>query len=152
MPARKGDLRETLRASGIERVISSPARRCRRLADALGRPTTLDPRLQELDFGTWEGQPWDDVPRERLDAWAADLLHHRPGGAENVLHVARRVHAFVADLRAAGTPAALVICHAGTMRLLAALATNLPLEQAALQAAQTPHRIGYGEIVVLEWP
>jgi alpha-ribazole phosphatase len=43
----------------------------------------------------------------------------------------------------------LVVCHAGTIRLLTALHGGAPLEQAALQAAQTPHRIGYGQLVVL---
>ncbi|HBI71559.1 MAG TPA: phosphoglycerate mutase, partial [Massilia sp.] len=45
--------------------------------------------------------------------------------------------------------AQLVVCHAGTIRLLRALHTGLPLEAAALEAARTPHRIGYGEILAL---
>ena len=44
-------------------------------------------------------RPWSDIPRADVDAWNADLLHYRPGGAENVLDVAGRVQAFVADLR-----------------------------------------------------
>ncbi len=128
-------------------VYSSPLRRCALLAERLapGR-VTLDARLAEMDFGAWESRPWSDIPRADVDAWSADLLHYRPGGAENVLDVARRVQAFVADLRA---PSALIVCHAGTIRLLAALHGGVPLEQAALNAAQTPHRIGYGQLVVL---
>ncbi|MFS2025819.1 alpha-ribazole phosphatase family protein [Massilia sp. CT11-137] len=128
-------------------VYSSPLRRCALLAERLapGR-VTLDARLAEMDFGAWELRPWSDIPRADVDAWTADLLHYRPGGAENVLDVARRVQAFVADLRA---PSALIVCHAGTIRLLAALHGGVPLEQAALNAAQTPHRIGYGQLVVL---
>jgi alpha-ribazole phosphatase len=99
-----------------------------------------------MDFGAWELRAWSDIPRADVDAWTADLLHYRPGGAENVLDVARRVHAFVADLHA---PQALIVCHAGTIRLLAALHGGAPLDEAALQAAQTPHRIGYGDVVVL---
>jgi alpha-ribazole phosphatase len=56
------------------------------------------------------------------------------------------MQAFVADLRA---PSAVVVCHAGTIRLLAALHGGAPLEQAALDAARTPHRIAYGQLVVL---
>jgi alpha-ribazole phosphatase len=111
---------------------------------------TLDARLAEMDFGAWERQGWSDIPRSDVDAWTADLLHYRPGGAENVLDVARRVHAFRADLQAQKTPAALVVCHAGTIRLLTTMHGGAPLEQAALQAAQTPHRIGYGDLVVLK--
>jgi alpha-ribazole phosphatase len=129
-------------------VYASPLRRCALLAERLapGR-VTLDARLAEMDFGAWELRPWSDIPRGDVDAWTADLLHYRPGGAENVLDVARRVRAFANDVRVAS---ALVICHAGTIRLLIALRGGAPLEQAALQAAQTPHRIGYGDLVVLK--
>jgi alpha-ribazole phosphatase len=129
-------------------IYSSPLRRCALLAERLapGR-VTLDARLAEMDFGAWELRPWSAIPRADVDAWAADLLHYRPGGAENVLDVARRVRAFVNDIR---VPSALVVCHAGTIRLLAALHGGVPLEPAALQAAQTTHRIGYGDLVVLK--
>lgn len=128
-------------------VYSSPLQRCALLAERLapGR-VTLDARLAEMDFGAWELRRWSDIPRADVDAWTADLLHYRPGGAENVLDVARRVQAFVADVRA---PSALIVCHAGTIRLLTALHGGAPLEQAALNAARTPHRIGYGQLVVL---
>jgi alpha-ribazole phosphatase len=132
-------------------VHASPLRRSARLADRLapGR-VTLDARLAEMDFGAWEGRAWSAIPRADVDAWTADLLRYRPGGAENVLDVARRVQAFLADLHRQDMPAALVVCHAGTIRLLTALYDGAPLEAAALRAAQTPHRIGYGEVVVLE--
>jgi alpha-ribazole phosphatase len=153
VPVREADLARVhgaLAARGLPRdlpVYASPLQRCALLAERLapGR-VTHDARLAEMDFGAWELRAWSDIPRADVDAWTADLLHYRPGAAENVLDVARRVHAFRADLR---VPSALVICHAGTIRLLAALHGGAPLEQAALQAAQTPHRIGYGDVVVL---
>jgi len=128
-------------------VYASPLQRCALLADRLapGR-VTLDARLAEMNFGAWELRPWSDIPRADVDAWTADLLHYRPGGAENVLDVARRVQAFIDELNESS---ALVICHAGTIRLMTALHGGAPLEQAALHAAQTPHRIGYGQLVVL---
>ena len=128
-------------------VYASPLQRCALLAERLapGR-VTLDARLAEMDFGAWELRPWSAIPRGDVDAWAADLLHYRPGGAENVLDVARRVQAFADEMRGVS---ALVICHAGTIRLLTALHGGVPLEQAALRATQTPHRIGYGQLVVL---
>ncbi|WP_413672656.1 alpha-ribazole phosphatase family protein [Massilia cellulosiltytica] len=128
-------------------VYASPLRRCALLAERLapGR-VTLDARLAEMDFGAWELRPWSDIPRADVDAWTADLLHYRPGGAENVLDVARRVQGFIDELNESS---ALVICHAGTIRLLAALHGGAPLEQAALNAARTPHRIAYGQLVVL---
>jgi alpha-ribazole phosphatase len=132
-------------------VYSSPLQRCAHLANRLQpRSLVFDARLAEMDFGSWELRAWDDIPRAEIDAWAADLLHYRPGGAECVLDVAQRVTAFINDLRRAGTSEALLACHAGTIRLLSAMRAGLDLEQAALDAASRPHRIGHGELVMLE--
>ena len=143
-----------LRAAGLPGelpVYASPLQRCAALAHSL-RPRHLhvDARLAEMDFGHWEMQPWSAIARAEIDAWAADLLHYRPGGAENVLDVARRVSTFLDDLQGSGTKQALLICHAGTIRLLMQMTRGLTLEQAALRAAQTPHHIGYGELLMLE--
>ena len=146
-------VRDGLLAAGLPGTLptyASPLSRCASLARALDPPQLrFDARLAEMDFGAWELRNWDAIPRPDIDAWTEDLLHYRPGGAESVLDVARRVAAFLDDLRGAGHPEALVICHAGTIRLLRALHTGLPLEAAALEAARTPHRIGYGEILAL---
>jgi alpha-ribazole phosphatase len=132
-------------------VYASPLQRCALLARRLQpRRLHLDARLAEMDFGAWEGRAWDAIPRAAVDAWNADLLHYRPGGAENVLDVARRVAAFAADARASGDREALVVCHAGTIRLLRALRPGVPLEQAALDAARIPHAIGYGDVIALK--
>jgi alpha-ribazole phosphatase len=143
-----------LRAAGLPGdlpVYASPLRRCAVLAQRLHpRALHIDARLAEMDFGRWEMQPWSAIARAEVDAWAADLLHYRPGGAESVLDVARRIAGFLDELRSTDEPHALLICHAGTIRLLKQLTRGLALEQAALQAAQTPHHIGYGELLMLE--
>ncbi|MEW6025373.1 MAG: histidine phosphatase family protein [Pseudomonadota bacterium] len=149
------DMEETLRISATLPAAlptwSSPLQRCASLARALNPPQLrFDARLAEMDFGAWELRSWDDIPRAEVDAWAADLLHYRPGGGESVLDVARRVAAFLHDLYKEDHAEALVVCHAGTIRLLRALHTGLSLEAAAREAARTPHRIGYGEILALD--
>jgi len=132
-------------------VYASPLQRCAQLAQRL-QPHSLafDARLAEMDFGRWEMRAWAHIPRAEVDAWAADLLYYRPGAAECVLDVAQRVAAFVDDLRQAGTLEALLVCHAGTIRLLNAMRAGVTLEQAALDAARQPHRIAYGELLMLE--
>ena len=144
----------TLLAAGLPGalpVYASPLRRCADLARLIaGERVRFDARLAEMDFGGWELRSWDAIGRDEVDAWNADLLHHRPGGGESLLQVAHRVATFRADLHASGEPEVLVVCHAGTMRLLAAIGGGVRLEQAALQAASTPHHIAYGEMLVLE--
>ncbi|WP_288380190.1 histidine phosphatase family protein [uncultured Massilia sp.] len=131
-------------------VYASPLKRCAGLAAQMNARVTFDARLAEMDFGAWEMRPWDDIPRAEVDAWSADLLHYRPGGGENVLDVVRRVASFFDALRRSGHPRALLICHAGSMRLLAALHAGGSIEEAALRAASAAHRIDYGGIIVLE--
>jgi len=127
-------------------VFSSPLQRCAALARRLSADVVFDANLAEMDFGSWEGRVWDDIPRADVDAWAADLLHYRPGGGETVLEVATRVAAAVDAIRRHGAPTGIVVCHAGTIRLITALASGAPLAEAALAAAATPHRIAYGAV------
>lgn len=131
-------------------VYASPLARCADLARRLSAQPRFDARLAEMDFGAWEMRHWDTIPRAEVEAWNADLLYYRPGGGESVMDVAARVAAFRADLEHRSEPRALIICHAGTIRLLASLHTGGTLEQAALRAAQTPHRIAYGEVLLLK--
>jgi alpha-ribazole phosphatase len=119
----EGDIRAVCaQLAGFEaaRLWSSPALRCRRLAEALGRPI-LDPRLVELDLGAWEGRPWDDVPRAELDRWAADPLGFAAPGGETGEMLVARVRSFFEELRATEGDHA-VVSHGGPLRILSALA------------------------------
>jgi len=127
-------------------VFSSPLQRCAALAHRLSADVTFDANLAEMDFGGWEGRAWDDIARAEVDAWAADLLHYRPGGGETVLDVATRVARALEAIHRHGADTAIVVCHAGTIRLMTAIATGAPLAQAALAAAATPHQIAYGAV------
>ncbi|RNF28375.1 phosphoglycerate mutase [Massilia aurea] len=135
---------------GAMPVYASPLARSAVLAQRLSPAPAFDARLAEMDFGAWEMRSWDDIPRSEIDAWSADLLHYRPGGGESVMDVAARVAGFDADIRREGHAQALVVCHAGTMRLMHSLHLGGTLADAALRAAQAAHRIDYGEVMMLE--
>ena len=134
-------------------LYSSPLRRCAEFARALdlGVPI-LDARLAELDFGDWEMRRWDDIARADIDAWAADIAFHRPGGGECVADMARRVTAFCDALAQEPHNAAIVVCHAGTMRLMAACAQGLSPASMARAAAANAHAIAYGALLTLDFP
>ena len=152
-PVAQAQLAPTLRAllpAGAP-VYSSPLQRCALLAASLaGANVHLDARLAELDFGSWELRPWVDIARAEIDAWALDTAHYQPGGGESVAAMALRVAAFYDDLRAAAVDEAVIVCHAGTMRLLSARARGLDSDSMAQEAASRPHAIGYGEMIVLD--
>ena len=119
-------------------VYSSPARRCRQLAEAFHSAPHIWPDLQELDFGCWEGLRWDDVPRPELDAWAADIWHYRPGGGESAHMLLARWHSSLARWRVSGVERAVVVSHAGVIRMALAesgliaeeMRWNAPIEYA----------------------
>ena len=123
MAAMQG-IADTLAEFTAETIWSSPARRCVVLADALagGRCGTRqdDVRLMELNFGDWEGQSWDSVPRGALDAWAADPLAFAPPGGETGAALLQRVRSFHADISAQRRDC-VVVSHGGPLKLLAAL-------------------------------
>jgi alpha-ribazole phosphatase len=136
-------------------LISSPLRRCaelaHELASALGSAAPRhDPRLAEMDFGAWEMRTWDTIPRSEVEAWADDMVAYRPGNGESVLQVAQRVQAFFHDLPKLGAASAIVVCHAGTIRLLTACERGLSVPEMASRAAHKAHQIGYGELLVMD--
>jgi len=136
-------------------VYSSPLQRCVFLAEPLAAalnagPVRYDPRLMEMHFGTWEQRAWDDLPRAEIDAWAGDVVGYRPGGGENVLNVAQRVDAFCSDLQQRDQNEAIVVCHAGTIRLLQARALGLTVTKMAEHAAVNAHAIAFGEVLTLK--
>jgi alpha-ribazole phosphatase len=134
-------------------LFCSPLRRCAELAAQLTAPLastsfTVDARLAELDFGRWEMRAWDAIARADIDAWALEPVHYRPGGGESVLHMAARIQAWHAHVQALGHERAIVICHAGTMRLLAACQSDLPAM--ARQAASKGHHIAHGATLIVD--
>jgi alpha-ribazole phosphatase len=105
-------------------VWTSPLRRCRIVADAIG-PNRIDPSLIEMDFGTWDGLPWDAIPRPALDAWAADPLAFAPPGGETGAALIARVTAF----REALPPGDhVIVSHGGPLKVLDALLRGHPVD------------------------
>ncbi len=130
-------------------VIASPLLRCASLATRLAPDVRFDARLMELDFGTWEGRRWDDIDRAEIDAWAADTASYRPGGGESVIDMAQRIAAFHDELVREAAPDIIIICHAGSIRLLMARHAGMAPPAMARHAASQPHAIAYGEVIVL---
>jgi alpha-ribazole phosphatase len=132
------------RTGRIDRIVSSPARRCREPAALLARrlrvPIRCDPAWREMDFGAWEGLAWEAVPRAELDAWADDLINARPHGGESVAMLLARIRRELRRLPRRGRT--LVLTHAGPIRA-ALVATGAGPEA-------WNRRIPFGAAVVLD--
>ncbi|MDQ0121457.1 alpha-ribazole phosphatase [Pseudomonas lini] len=120
-----------------DRLVSSPLQRCSRFAEELGTqlglPVHLDKDLQELHFGTWEGQSAAalmETDAQALGLFWADPYSFTPPEGERVEDFSTRVLAALGRLHAScAGQRILLISHGGVMRLLLAQARGLPREQ-----------------------
>ena len=128
------------------RVIASPLLRARDTALALAAsrqsPVAIADAWREVDFGDWDGRPARTIDPVALAAFHRDpLAHPAPGGEPWPMFTSRIGGALTALLQGAAdqpSAGALVVSHAGAIRMAVALACGFPL--AALWAL----RIDYG--------
>jgi alpha-ribazole phosphatase/probable phosphoglycerate mutase len=126
-------------------IASSPLSRCaayaRELAGQRQLPLTLDPRLSELGFGAWEGQPWDELYAthgEALRAFQRAPGRHPAPGGEHYADFERRVNAAWLELgEAVQSQHWLVVCHAGVIRAILRQVLDIPLTR--LFHIEVPH-------------
>lgn len=131
-------------------IVTSPLRRCAdvgRVLAAWGWHHRIDTALVEVDFGTWDGHAWVDIPRAEIDAWCADLVGYRPGCGESVGQLLGRVAAW-----RPGT-ARLVVGHGGWLSAAIWL-TASPSDPArrAINAAEWPLAPAHSSLTSLRLP
>ncbi|UEH07000.1 alpha-ribazole phosphatase family protein [Pseudomonas sp. HN8-3] len=120
-----------------DRLIGSPLQRCALFAQELGAklclPVSLEPALQELHFGAWEGQSAAALMKtdaEGLGLFWADPYAFTPPQGESVSAFSERVLGAVSRLHQAyAGQRVLLVSHGGVMRLLLARARGMPREQ-----------------------
>ena len=165
-----GKLAQALPA-GIS-VIASPLQRCEQLRQALQAERSdliykTDPRLQEMNFGRWEGCAWTSIDRAELQAWTTDFADFAAGhDGESVTGFMGRV-GLAFDELGAGTLApalsqrareedintqsnVLWITHAGVIRAAKLLAQGI---RHIRHARQWPlETLKYGQWRILDLP
>lgn len=110
-------------------LFTSPLQRCRQLAEALHPAPRSDARLQEMNFGVWEMCPWNLIERHALDDWAADPLGYVPSQGESVGQLQARVLDFINDARRQDLASAILVAHAGVMKVIVGRAQGLTAPQ-----------------------
>ncbi|BAK83552.1 phosphoglycerate mutase [Komagataeibacter medellinensis] len=122
-------LRTVMQGVGCRILFSSPARRCRmvaeRVAEFMNVDLRIDSRLREISFGEWEGRPWHYISRAALDEWAADVSGFTPPGGESGSALRTRVRQFWADMQRTGQSCG-VITHGGPLRLMQGMVQGAP--------------------------
>jgi probable phosphoglycerate mutase len=115
-------------AWGPYRVIASPLKRAQETARLLfpDRAVALDPRLMEMDFGSWEGKSLAELRAEPgAEAEAREQLgldFSAPGG-ETPRQVQARIQPLLEEIAAAGKPT-IIVTHKAVLRALLSLATG----------------------------
>lgn len=100
----------------------------------------VDYRLNEMDFGVHEMQPWSRMDRAVFDAWEADFGAHRFGGRESVNELLQRVASAVCDALASGVSDHVWFTHAGVIQAVkqCALDHNPVVTMAEWPKAEVP--------------
>ncbi len=83
----------------VDRVVSSPLRRCVETASMISHDVQIDDRLIELDYGELEGVAVSDVPLSTWEQWREDSSWI-PAGGESLSDLSARVSAAFDDLAA----------------------------------------------------
>jgi alpha-ribazole phosphatase len=98
----------------------------------------VDTRLNEMNFGIWEGVAWDEIPKAAFDVWTQDFDQHRFGGAECLRDLLIRVHQALLELTT--TEDAIWVTHAGVIRAVNYLQQYglQPIATAATWPAEAP--------------
>lgn len=103
------------------------------IAEPLGLPVTLEPRLREMDLGEWEGMLSGEIqarfPKELADR-ERDPVNTRAPQGESPKDVAKRVIAAVDDIASRhGEEPVLIVAHGISLAIITCIAWSIPLEQ-----------------------
>ncbi len=134
----------------FSRIYTSPLVRTVSTAAPLGG-MTVDERLIERDYGSWDDMTFDEIKRaapEEFIRWQENLMLTAPPGGESSFAVWRRVSEFLQELLKSGVGGNIaIVTHLGTARHIIAYLLGLMLEQSWLFTLENGR---YAKITVSE--
>lgn len=109
-----------------------------------GRLPMVEPRLDEQDFGDWDGEPWTSLHDDTsgsVRAWLSDWVNLAPPNGESFAMVAKRVRSWLDDIDSqhGDDDLLLVSAHAGPIRALVCHALQIPLDHGLLLTVTPGH-------------
>jgi len=123
------------KCDNIRHIISSPRQRCCHAAKYFSEtrqiPFTTEAKIQEMDFGDWDGQSydwlWNNTANPSIGDFWQDPWTHTPPNGESMVHFESRVASWWGDLLASPSDEdILVVTHGGVIRKLLGLVLALP--------------------------
>ena len=133
-----------------QHIVSSPLKRClefsKELAEDLQIEYSIDDRVKEIGFGSWEGKTPEEILAEDSDAlnhFYRDPVNNRPDGAEPLDSFSERVwQAYQAILNEHEGRHILIVAHAGVARAITANILRMSLDDVYSRL-----RIEYGAVI-----
>lgn len=98
------------------------------IARGIGTPVQRLPELREIDLGSWDGMPMDEIRRRYPEEYAqrgADLAGHAPPEGESFNDLARRVLPLFHELVLGSSGTILIVGHAGVNRVILSHLLNI---------------------------
>ena len=127
------------------KVISSPLKRCTKLAKSFSDKVIFDERLKELNFGDWELKPWNDIPEKEFNPWMTNFVNLAVPNGESYTELALRVNHFFEELlHSADNKNLIIITHAGPIRAFLANLLKVELKDSF------NIKINYGDVFKLK--
>ncbi|OJU37136.1 MAG: alpha-ribazole phosphatase [Bacteroidales bacterium 45-6] len=147
-PQEAEKVRLQLEGTAFDAVFSSPLQRCSKLAAYCGYPQAInDKRLMELNFGDWEGIPWNEINDPNLDRWYLDWINTPTTNGESFAEQVERVKNFLGGLKATTHDQVLAFTHAGVIR-----ATAVALGLIDIDLSFSDYSVEYGDIKSFDLP
>lgn len=122
-------------AAGLEEIISSDLTRCLETARMIGTRSGVTPRpmaeLREISLGSWEGLCFEAVKTgapQAFEARGERIADHRPPGGESFRDLQQRVWPVFKDAARRVRGKALIVTHAGVIRVLICRLLGMPLD------------------------
>ncbi len=104
-------------SSGLSRAIET----ARIVAEPRGAQILIDDRLQEFDFGRWEGLTWNEIVAAEpylAGMGSTAAKRYAPDGGESFSQVRARVDSFLDELSRQSVDAAAIVTHAGPLHAM----------------------------------
>jgi alpha-ribazole phosphatase len=132
------------------KLYSSPLKRCKILANYILEHTNTDAivedsRLMEMNFGDWELQQWNDIPKDILDPWMNDFVSVAAPNGESFIDVDNRVWDFISnEIQFQKTKPVIIVAHSGVIRSILCRINKIPLQDAFKSV------LDYGAVIKIE--
>lgn len=122
-------------------IISSPLQRCKAFAETLSDSVVIEPQLQEISFGDWDGYLTENIHQQSPQAvekfWLEPAVNTPPNGETLHAFQQRIIKSWEGITQQQHGQHSLLVSHGGVIRIILAHILQMPLRP--LSYLSVPH-------------